>query len=126
MSDTLDPAPDPILAAINAETEFVEATRKYPTKRCRLFRSHLWGIALEDYRKDTTISRQVCTRGRMTWRGRCPAEQPVSVPDESPMVEEKPPPVFLLPVSEILRLHRWDWGHALPGPYPTGEGKRDA
>ena len=118
MSD--EPQVDPVLEQINATApaKWAEPTRKGDHWACRQSGLHRWGFALEDYADDgkykaKPIDREVCVRGRGSTRGRCPAEQPVNVPDDGPSASEPKLPVMRLPVSEILRLSRHDWGEPL-------------
>lgn len=118
---------DPILIEIEKEDAekpkktAKEPTRPYPFRRCNWW-GHVWGVATEDSYSKDLIRRKVCVRGRGTPKGRCPAEQPRSVPiidtdEEAQRVPEPQLPVFLLPSSEILRLGRHDWGVALDAPF---------
>ena len=118
---TEEPA-DPILIEIEREDAekprktAKEPTRPYPLRRCNWW-GHVWGVASEDSHLKVMVRRKVCVRGRGTVKGRCPAEQPITVPvidtDAEVAADLEPQlPVFLLPVSEILRLSRHAWGIA--------------
>lgn len=116
---TTPEAIDPLLEEVNTETQIIpERVRAAEHWRCRfIHRDHEWGIAYEDRRSKRVVNRRVCVRGQGSLRGRCPAWHAVVVPSSSTDQDEPATlPEFYLPVAEILRLRRWDWGTPLPYP----------
>lgn len=109
MSD--DRPVDPVVVEVNTETATKETPKRArPHWKCRATGHHMWGYPDDSYKRKTHQGVQVCLRGWGTMGGQCPGIRPVVVPDLSPPPKEAALPTFYLPVSEILRLRKHDWG----------------